>query len=186
MRDQEVWFFAIVIGVPIFAVFVFAAVAMAVNAWQNVRRAEQEAVLKREMLQQGRSAEDIERVLRASAEPPKATRQPTLAPTLEQQAIEAMVTTLGECGASGHVIEEVLAVVQVADPGTQQATCRTVKALIDGIVGQGADVKDEQVLAVVRGLRRPAKSAEEPEFAPSLDSAPRRARDETFHPVRPV
>jgi len=50
----------------LFAMIVITSVTGTIaHVWQKVRRAEQEAALKQDMLQRGLSVEDIERVLRA-------------------------------------------------------------------------------------------------------------------------
>jgi hypothetical protein len=46
---------------------VIGVTALVTHHWRGVRQFETEAALKQEMLQRGMSAEDIERVLRASA-----------------------------------------------------------------------------------------------------------------------
>ena len=56
---------------PIFLVFAFltlsAVVGTLANSWTKVRRAEIEAALKHDMIERGMSAEDIQKVLEASA-----------------------------------------------------------------------------------------------------------------------
>jgi hypothetical protein len=185
---QLVWVFCIVaVAVPSIAVAVIFTARGIANAWERVRRGEQEAALKREMLQRGLGVEDIERVLRDSSKE-QAKPAATPAPSPEQQALEEMVTTLGENGVSvsGPVLEEALATIRDADPVTQQAICRTVSAMVTATVGAGEEVKDEQILGVVRGLRRPARSAQPSALAPSLEPAPKPQCDETFQPLRPV
>jgi hypothetical protein len=49
------------------------AIAVVAKQWRKAREAECEAALKAEMIKQGRSVEEIERVLRASQSAPAST-----------------------------------------------------------------------------------------------------------------
>ena len=53
--------FAIVGGLPL------GAIGMLVGTWKKVRTAEMDAALKQDMLNRGMSADEIERVLKASS-----------------------------------------------------------------------------------------------------------------------
>ncbi len=58
--------------IPVVAIvggLLLGAIGMLTSAWTKVRRVEAEAALKQEMLSRGMSAEDIERVVKASAVP---------------------------------------------------------------------------------------------------------------------
>lgn len=156
-------------------VIVTSVVATVAQAWQKARRAEQEALLKQEMLRRGLTVEEMERLLRANAK-----RSGEEAPSTNEDAIEGLAECLGECRASAEVIEQVLAAVRAADPSVRQTACRAVQAVIRG---SDQEAKDEHILAVVRGLCRPATL---PEPAPGADPAPPAKSEETFQLTRPA
>src|SRR5689334_15226777 len=82
------------------------------QAWSKVRRMEQEAALKHEMLRRGLSADEIERLLRANSKP-----QDEAEPGgTEEVAVGRLAKALGECAASPQIIEQVMAAVRAADP----------------------------------------------------------------------
>jgi hypothetical protein len=134
---------------------IITVVGTVTQAWQRVRRADREAALKETMLQRGLSIDEIERLLRASSKP----QEDAAAESAENDAIEELTEALGECGAAAPVVEEVLAAIRGADPATRQTTCRAVKAVING---SDQASKDELILAVARGLCRPAAAPAEP------------------------
>jgi hypothetical protein len=134
-------------------VIVCSVTATITQAWQKVRRLEQEAVLKQEMLRRGLSVEEMERLLRANSKP-----QDDVAASPDEKAIEELIACLGEHGASGSVVEQILAVVQSADPALRRALCRAVKAVLENSSLEG-EAKDEQILGVVRGLCPPNRPA---------------------------
>jgi hypothetical protein len=144
-----------------FAIAAITAVIIRIAvAWERVRRAEQEAVLKQDMLQRGFQAEDIERVLHATSVPPPASPASTVelsfgAKSLaDEQAVEQLAAYLSACSAS--TIEEVLAAVRGADLSTQRAILKAVEAMNDN---SWTGVSDETLLAVVRALCDPAGKA---------------------------
>jgi hypothetical protein len=56
--------------VPVLAIvggLLIAAIGIFVGSWRKVRQAEMDAALKQDMLNRGMSAEEIERVLKASS-----------------------------------------------------------------------------------------------------------------------
>jgi hypothetical protein len=157
-------------------VIICSVTATIAQAWQKVRRGEQEGALKQEMLRRGLSVEEIERLMHATARP-----QESEAASPDEKAVEKLVACLGEHGASARVIEPVLAAVRSADPALRRPLCRAVKAVLENSSLDG-EAKDEQVLAVVRGLAaadRPAAVEEAPAAGPAKAA-------ETFQPVRPV
>jgi hypothetical protein len=124
------------------------------HAWQKVRRAEQEAALKQDMLQRGLSVDEIERVLRATAKQPETHADHSA----DKHVLQEFAEILGSCGASPAAIEEILGMVQSADSASKQAILHAVEGLRDG---SAEELKDEQIRAVVRALARPARPAEE-------------------------
>jgi hypothetical protein len=123
-----------------------SVVATITQAWQKVKKTQAEAGLKQAMVQRGLSVEEIERVLR-----------PAEAPASE----EKMYHSFGECLAhlslsgsklSDSALAEVMAAFSGADLATKRALLRTLKGFTDG----GGTLKEEGVLALVRGLRPPA------------------------------
>ena len=72
------------------AVIVCSVTATVAQAWQKVRRGQQETELKLEMLHRGLSVEEMERLLRCS----KAHED------TDEQAVVDLVEALGGCGAS--------------------------------------------------------------------------------------
>ncbi len=164
------WF---LVAVTVIACSVTATIA---QAWQKVRRGEQEAALKQEMLRRGLSVEEMERVLRANSKP-----QDNTAASPDEKAVEQLVWCLGENGISGRVIEQVLAAVRSADPALKRGLCRAVPAVLKYSDLEG-EAKDEQVLAVVRGLVPPDRPAVVEDMPPASPAK----IDETFQPTRPV
>jgi hypothetical protein len=150
-----------------------AIVGALAGVWQKVRRIEQEAKLKLEMIQRGLPVEEMERVLRATSKHAEATGP-------DEEAIEELAQCLGECRASGAVIEQVLGAVQTADPAIRRAICKAVQAVIHG---SEQEAKDEHILAVVRGLSRPGAPPAASEQAPSADSAPQMQSHQALPPT---
>jgi hypothetical protein len=146
------------------------------QAWQKVRRGEQEMALKQEMLRRGLSVEEMERLLRANSQ---SEGGPAVSP--DEKAVEDLISSLGEQGASGRVVEQVLAGVRSADPALRRSLCRAVKAVLENSSLDGVD-KDEQVLAVARGLCVGGRNAAVDEASAAVNGKV----DEAFHPLRPV
>jgi hypothetical protein len=158
-------------------IIVTSVVATLAQAWQKVRRAEQEAALKQEMLRRGLTVEEMERLLRVNSKRSDDDKTP---PSTDEEAIEALAECLGECRASANVIEQVLAAVRAADPSVRQTACRAVQAVIRE---SEQEAGDEQILAVVRGLCRPAAPlVPVPAADPALPAKP----EETFQLTRPA
>jgi hypothetical protein len=167
------WF---LVAVTIIVCSVTATIA---QAWQKVRRAEQELVLKQEMLRRGLSVDEMERLLRANSKPKDNVEVAT-----DEKFIEDLVTCLAENGASGRVVEQVLAAVRSADPARLRPLCRAIKAVLENSSLEEEE-KDEQMLAVVRGLCVPNPPAVHEEV-PAIPPSGAARTEETFQPVRPV
>lgn len=149
----------------LFAMIVITSVAGTIaHAWQKVRRAEQEAALKQDMLQRGLSIEEIERVLRAPAKQSE-TRADKSG---DKYVLQELGMILGACQASPAVIEEVLPIVQAADSATKQAILQAVQGVREG---SEEEIEDEQIRAVVRALARPSGPSTEP-ATPANDLPP--------------
>jgi hypothetical protein len=164
------WF---LVAVTIIVCSVTATIA---QAWQKVRRDHQEFLLKSDMLERGLSVDEMERVLRANSK-----TVVKIASSADEKAVADLVDNLGMYGVSGRVIEQVLAAVRSADPAFRRALCRAVKGVMENSKLEG-EAKDEQVLAVVRGLSpagRPAAAEDVPPASPAKI-------EETFQPLRPV
>ena len=87
------------------SITITSVVATVAQAWQKVRRTEQEAVLKQEMLQRGLSVEEMERLLHTTSTGPRAAVKLPPAADGDDGAIEELAECLGECQASAPVIE---------------------------------------------------------------------------------
>jgi hypothetical protein len=147
---QNFWFL-------VFAFLVIVSVVGTVTqAWQKVRRADREAALKEAMIQRGLSVEEMERLLRAGSKAPEESAYNAT----DDDAIEELSEKLAESHASAPTVEEVMTGLRDADSSTRQTICRAVKAVING--AEGGDPIDPLILAVVRGLCRPAAAPAEP------------------------
>jgi|SRR5262245_38195512 len=94
--------------IPVLAIVcgtIIAVVAIIAHEWRSVRVRDLDAALKQDMLNQGMSPEDIERVLLASSEPPEPadTAQETISDN-EYYLVEKMV----EEGRSAEEIERII------------------------------------------------------------------------------
>jgi hypothetical protein len=167
------WFLVAVV------VIVCSVTATIAQAWQKVRRGEQEMALKQEMLRRGLSVEEIERLLRAGTR-----TQDTPPASPDEKALEKLIECLGEHGASGRVVEQVLAAVRSADPALRRPLCRAVKAVLENSSLEG-EAKDEQVLAVVRGLTSADRPAAVEEVPPAAGADPAKI-DDMFQSARPM
>jgi hypothetical protein len=143
------------------------------QAWQKVRRTEQETALKLDMLQRGLGIEDIERLLSANSTKTH-IRRTSGEPGSDDHLIQDLATCLGECRASASVIQCVMTAVRTADTTSKQALCLAIQAMVAACEGE---VEEEQILAVVRGLSRPSGQSEqrspEPVVAASIQASPR-------------
>jgi hypothetical protein len=130
-------------------------VGATVNTWltsrQEARRTAWEAALKKDMLDRGLSVDEIERLLRATAEPPK---KPVEINDEDVNALGELGGLLGCCepDAKPEAIEEVLAIARTADPKMRRAMVSAVTEMREN----SGTIKDEQIRAVVQALARPA------------------------------
>ncbi len=122
-----------------FLLFGMIAVIAIAEAWQKVRRGEQETELKRDMLQRGLSVEEMERVLRAGSGKHK---EPKAKSGRDERIVERLAAHLGKCQASGPVIDEVLTTVRAADSAGKLAIERAVQGLICG--SSDGEIKEER------------------------------------------
>lgn len=151
---------------------VIVVVGILARTWVVTHRSSAELEMKVQMLQRGMSAEDIERVMAASAqrELRRMLADPTLRKILESEmaasappraggisgdSLNEVVSALGQVGASPEVIEEVLWAFRATDAPTQEIMSEAVQHL----VGSADEVTGEQILAVVRPLRQQRETA---------------------------
>jgi hypothetical protein len=163
---ESVFVLALLFGSLLFVgLLVFLGVSL--NTWWNSRqeasRAEREAALKREMLDRGLSVDEIERLIRATAEPPT---------KIEDEDIDALGElggVLGTCEpeAKPETIEEILAIARTADSKMRRAMVSAVSEMH----GNAGTITDEQIRAVVRALARPAGPST-PSTPPVVDVPP--------------
>ena len=153
-----------------------SVVGTVMSAWKKVRRDEQEAALKHEMLRREMSVEEIERVLRASAK-----HEDEAKPSADEKCIEDMAAHLAECKASTSAIEEVLTAVRAADPAQRKAIARSVQSIVDN----AGEVTEAQIIGVVRGLTRPVAAAQRGPQSPA-SAAIRLPAEPELHPIEPV
>ena len=156
--------FELLLGNFWFLLFGMIAIIAIAEAWQKVRRGEQETELKRDMLQRGLSVEEMERVLRAGS---GKQREPKAKSGREERIVERLAVHLGQCRASAAVIDEVLTAVRGADSSGKQAIERAIQGLVAG--SSDGEIKEEQILAVVRALCWPGGpvAANQPAPAPT-------------------
>ncbi len=146
------------------------------NSHSASRRAEREAAFKKDMLDRGLSVEEIERLFRATAEPPKQSTK------IAEEDVDVVGEFAGFLGNSEpDVIEEILALVRAADSATRRAMLRAVTEMRDS--SEEGTLTDEQLRAVVRALARPASPSRQvsaPENDSPFPAAPSRISD-AFH-----
>jgi hypothetical protein len=159
-------------------IIVTSVVATLAQAWQKVRRAEQEVALKHEMLRRGLTVEEIDRLLRAGSK----SSEKAAAPANDEGAVEALTESLGECGASPQLIEQVLAAVRDAEPSFRQTICGAVQGVIRG---SNANT-EEKIVAVIRGLSPAPAPPPEADSAPGARPAPAASAEEAFQLTRPA
>jgi hypothetical protein len=167
--SESAFVIALLLGL-LLLMFVLVGIGIALNAWwisrQENLRAEREAALKRHMLDRGLSVDDIERVIRATAEQPK---QPANSVDEDVDALGEFAGLLGACQAHPDAIEEVFPIFRAADSVTQKAILRAITEMRDS--SEEETITKDQIRAVVRALARPAeKPAELP--APANDLSP--------------
>jgi hypothetical protein len=160
----------------LFAMITLTSVAGTLaSAWRKVRRDEQEAALKQEMLRREMSVEEMARVLGLGT---KSSREEDK-PGSEESYIEDMAAHLAGCEASTSTIEEVLTAVRAADPASRKAIARSVQAIVDN----HGEATEAQILGVVRGLTRPVpagKCAATPPASATIQLPPE------LQPIEPV
>ena len=133
---------------------IMVVITILATAWTTTRQANLDADLKRDMIQRGMSAEDIERVIAASANS-NPRDQPSSAQGISEDSLNEVVSVLGQVGASPEVIEEVLSVFRSADVPTQEAVSEAIQHLVES----ADEVTGEQIVAVVRALRQQKEAA---------------------------
>lgn len=134
-------------------IIIIAVVALVTEAWRKVRQAEQDAELKREMLQRGLSVEEIERLLGAQSA--------AVSEEAAAEDIELLTGQLGKCSVGGAVLEEVLHTFQSASNPARRAITRALAGLIEAAEENEELPNEEQILAVVRGVARGSRAAME-------------------------
>jgi hypothetical protein len=127
--------------------FLTAIVAIIANSWSRARREEIRANLKRDMLDRGVAAEQVERLINLPVDgKPEANEKElegNLASVLVQNEIPAAT------------LERVVRIYQETDPATKKAVYAALEEII------GCEPEEEQLLAAVRALcpaRTPAVS----------------------------
>jgi hypothetical protein len=134
----------------------FTGIGVALKVWwasrQDNLRAEREAALKKDMLERGLSADEIERVIRATAGQPK---QPT-SDEEEKEVAGQFGALLVSCKPS--TLEEVFALFKAADGATRRVMVSAISEMRDQLE---SDVTDEKIRAVVRGLACPLATSTE-------------------------
>ena len=112
--------------------------------WSWARREEIRANLKRDMLQRGLSADDIERVLRAPGEPANCQR------TTDGRGLDAnLASLLVQHEVSARTIEQIVRTFQAADAGAKKPLYDAIEEMLDS----GAE--EEQLVTAVRTLCTP-------------------------------
>jgi hypothetical protein len=152
----------------IILLLVFAGIAFQVwwHSRQEAHRAEREIALKKEFLDRGLSVDEIERLIRATAEPPK---QPVEIDDEDVDALGELGGLLGRCepDAKPEAIEEILAIARIADTKMKRAMVSAVEEMHE-VAGT---ITDEQIRAAVRALARPAGPSTQ-STAPTNDLPP--------------
>jgi hypothetical protein len=139
------------LALVVLALAALGFVAMVLNHRQQVRRHEQENELKRDLVAKGASAEEIERIIRATAgeagpkpPDPAETRRPTGAGSGRAR----LVQVLCEHGMEGDDVERVLRAV--GDYPDDELSARV--AAIESMVENGMEAED--VERVLRAFQR--------------------------------
>jgi len=137
-------FFLSVIGLGA----LIAIVAIIAAHWSEVRRAEADAVLKQDMLQRGMTADEIERVLRAS-------QAPAAPKTVVEATPSGVATLMAKEGYDGDNMAAVLATLEERGRHLTADEFTAVRAMIK----EGYD--GDQIVVMVRALPRPAAAVPE-------------------------
>jgi hypothetical protein len=133
---------------------IVAVVANVAKNWRRVQESEHAAALKQSMIERGMSADEIERVLRAT---PAGVSE-----DFDGGGEATKISKkLAEHSVAAPAVEQILGAFRAANPGMRKTLAGTVVAMLDG----GA--KSDQVVAAVRAIARPG-----PEPAHDLRDTP--------------
>jgi hypothetical protein len=137
--------------VAVVGFFLTTTVWVIAGHWSSVRRAEIAADLKRDLIQQGQTIEQIERLLAGPAAGAEAQAN--------EKELEAYLASLMvQAEVSEETLEEVLRIYQATDAGTKQAVYDSLEEIL------GAEPSEEQLLAAVRALCPPKVARLEQQF----------------------
>lgn len=143
-------FFATVI-IALAMITLALAVGLLADAWRNIRVEEKTIALKQEMLARGLSVREMERLLRP-VPGPNVERPPESpiaeAPLNDGQLVQKLMHRLAGESASESAIEAILKAFVAADPSGKLLIYYAIFGLTDRF-----DASDEQILAVLNGLR---------------------------------
>jgi hypothetical protein len=118
--------------------FLTAIVAIIANSWSRARREEIRANLKRDMLDRGVPADQVERLINLPVDG---------YPQVNEKELEGnLASALVQSETPGATLERVLRIYQETDPATKKA----VYAALEEIIDCGPD--EEQLLAAVKAL----------------------------------
>jgi hypothetical protein len=142
---------------------IIAVTAIIVTNWRRVRQSDAESALKQDMLQRGMSAEDIERIIRATSVPEKepveqahpfvnSAASAGLKELSEKQLQAKVASDLAVYEMDSEKMEEALDALSRADLETQRAVAQAVGHMIEN----GAE--HEQIHAAVVNLCKPSRA----------------------------
>lgn len=134
------------------SITITCVVAALATAWGQYNKTATESNLKILMLQRGLPAEEIERILHASADNPPKGPPPEVS-GLDTEALNALVSALSTSRAPAGTIEQVLTAFRAADPVTQRAISESVVTYLDNLEDYLED--GSPVVAIVRSLCQP-------------------------------
>lgn len=120
-----------------------AITAIVCAHWWKLRQAELDASLKAEMLRQGKSVDEIERLLRATSVPGEPVEEKDCDITDEV----FLVRRMGDAGYDGDAIGRLVALYKTAPPDSLQREAR----LMHEMVRQGQEI--DQIEEVIRDAR---------------------------------
>ena len=129
---------------------VIAVVLTLAIACTAAQRSGAELAFKTQLVERGMSVEDIERLMATSAHAGYRDRSPG-GSGLDENALNEVVSVLGQAGTPAAVIEEVLWAFRSVDASTQ----RLISEAVQHLVGSADEIDGEQILAVVRPLCGP-------------------------------
>src|SRR5262245_660835 len=142
-----------VIALITIAIFLLPVSIVALSVWRRVRVAQAEADLKRSLVERGFSADELERLFRASTPPPPPAEEES--PLTEEEALHEIALQLSAASASGEAMQQAMAQVRAGALPTTQAIAQAVSGIAEG------DADKDQMLGAIRGLCRPAVNARE-------------------------